>query len=125
VIQEVQRWTGGPGGQRGEAKEGQAIEARGPSGARSLTATPDCGADDTLLPAHLAPRIGIDLDQAPEGEAGTVGGPPISYRYATVRLRLSDGYEECEIAFAFSAYGTIPPRGNPGRNESVLSSPSR
>jgi hypothetical protein len=73
-----------------------AIEVRGPTGTRSLTATADSGADDTLLPAHLAPRLGIDVAQAPEGEAGTVGGPPISYRYATVRLRLSDGYEECE-----------------------------
>ena len=73
-----------------------AIQVRGPSGTRSLTATLDSGSDDTILPAYLAPRLGIDLAQAPEGEAGTVGGPSIPYRYATVRLRLSDGYDECE-----------------------------
>jgi hypothetical protein len=73
-----------------------AVQVRGPSGARSLTATLDSGSDDTLLPAYLAPRLGIDLAQAPAGEAGTVGGPPIPYHYATVSLRLSDGYEECE-----------------------------
>jgi hypothetical protein len=73
-----------------------AIEVRGPSGARPLSAILDSGADDTLLPAYLAPRLGIDLAHAPAGEAGTVGGPPIPYSYADVCLRLSDGYEECE-----------------------------
>lgn len=73
-----------------------AIQARGPSGARSLSATLDSGSDDTLLPAYLAPRLGIDLSHALEGEAGTVGGPSIPYRYATIRIRLSDGYEECD-----------------------------
>jgi hypothetical protein len=48
------------------------------------------------LPAYLAPRLGIELAHAPEGEAGTVGGPPIPYRYVPVSLCLSDGYEECE-----------------------------
>ena len=60
-----------------------AIQVQGPSGTRSLTATLDSGSDDTLLPAYLAPGLGIDLDQAPQGEAGTVsGGAPIPYRYA-------------------------------------------
>ena len=40
--------------------------------------------------------MGIDLTSAPEGEAGAIGGIPIPYRYASVMLRLSDGYEECE-----------------------------
>ena len=73
-----------------------AVQVRGPSGARSLSATLDSGSDDTLLPAYLAPRLGIDLAQAPAGEAGTIGGSPIPYHYAMMRLRLSDGYEECE-----------------------------
>lgn len=73
-----------------------AVRVRGPSGAQSLTATLDSGSDDTLLPAYLAPRLGIDLTHAPAGEAGTVGGPPVPYHYATASLRLSDGYEECE-----------------------------
>ena len=69
---------------------------KGHPGTRSLTATLDSGSDDTLLPAYLATRLGIDLDQAPQGEAGTVGGAPVPYRYATVTLRLSDGSEECQ-----------------------------
>ncbi len=73
-----------------------AVEVRGPSGTRHLTATLDCGSDDTLLPAYLAPQLGINLAQAPQGESGTVGGSPIPYDYAVVSLRLSDGYEECE-----------------------------
>ncbi len=73
-----------------------AIQVRGPSGARSLTATVDSGSGDTLFPAYLAPRLGIDLAEAPAGEAAAVGGPPIPYNYVTVSLRLSDGYEECE-----------------------------
>jgi hypothetical protein len=72
------------------------LEVRGPSGTRPLTAALDCGADDTLVPAYLAPHLGIDLTQAPEGQSGTVGGPSVPYHYAAVRLRLSDGYEECE-----------------------------
>jgi hypothetical protein len=48
------------------------------------------------VPAYLAARLGIDLSQAPQGEAATVGGSPVPYHYAVVHLRLSDGYEECE-----------------------------
>lgn len=73
-----------------------AVQVRGPSGARFLSATLDSGSDDTLFPAYIAPRLGIDLAGAPTGEAGGVGGSPIPYHYAPVRLRLSDGYEECE-----------------------------
>jgi hypothetical protein len=49
-----------------------------------------------LLPAYLAPLLGIDLAHAPTGEAGAVGGTPILYQYAMASLRLSDGFEECE-----------------------------
>lgn len=48
-----------------------AVEVRGPSGTRPLTATLDCGSDDTLSPAYLAPQLGINLVQAPRGESGT------------------------------------------------------
>jgi hypothetical protein len=73
-----------------------AVQVRGLSGARSLSATLDSGSDDTFFPAYLAPRLGIDLTGSPTGEAGGVGSAPILYHYAPVRLRLSDGYEECE-----------------------------
>jgi hypothetical protein len=68
----------------------------GPLGFRTLDVNLDSGSDDTLFPAFLALRLGIDLTSAPEGEAGAIGGAPISYRYASVMLRLTDGYEECE-----------------------------
>src|SRR5271157_3411055 len=66
-----------------------AVQVRGPSGARFLSATLDSGSDDTLFPAYIAPRLGIDLAGAPTGDAGGVGGSPILYHYAPVRLRLS------------------------------------
>jgi hypothetical protein len=47
-----------------------AVQVRGPSGARFLSATLDSGSDDTLFPAYIAPRLGIDLAGAPIGEAG-------------------------------------------------------
>jgi hypothetical protein len=72
------------------------IQIGGPSGMRSLDANLDTGSDDTLFPMYLATRLGIDLADAPKGEAGAIGGPPTPYHYATVRLRLSDGYEEYE-----------------------------
>ena len=72
------------------------IQIIGPLGSRMLSANLDCGSDDTLFPAHVAPRLGIDLTNAPEGESGAIGGVPIPYRYATVTLRISDGHEECE-----------------------------
>ena len=82
---------------------------------RSLRVAPsrcqniDSGSDDTLFPAYLAPRLGIDLTNAPVGEAGTIGGPSVPYRYAKARLRLSDGYEECEWE-AVVGFVTIPMR---------------
>lgn len=72
-----------------------AVQVRGPSGARFWSATLDSGSDDTLFPAYIAPRLGIDLAGASTGETGGVGGPPILYHYASVRSRMSDGYEEC------------------------------
>jgi len=62
---------------------------------RRLDANLDCGSDDTIFPAYLAPHLGIDLTNAPEGEAGAIGGIPILYRYALVTIRVTDGYEEC------------------------------
>jgi hypothetical protein len=72
------------------------IQVAGPGGSRTLDANLDSGSDDTLLPAYLAGRLGIDLAGAPEGEAGSIGGVPVPYRYARVALRLTDAYEECE-----------------------------
>jgi hypothetical protein len=56
----------------------------------------DSAADDTVFPLRVAQRLGIDLSTAPMGTARGVGGIVQTYRYAHVRLRLSDGVEICE-----------------------------
>lgn len=71
------------------------IHIAGPLGTRTLDANLDSGSDDTIFPESLAPLLGIDLTNAPEGESGAIGGIPIPYRYALVTIRVSDGYEEC------------------------------
>ena len=65
----------------------------------------DCAADDTVFPPHLAPRLGINLTNAPTGQATVVGGNLISVIYATVTLFLSDGTEavEWDAVVGFSA----------------------
>src|SRR5262245_52938491 len=55
----------------------------------------DSGSDDTILPIWVAQRLGIDLTTAPQGDAHPVGSQPVTYRYATVELRISDGVEGC------------------------------
>ncbi len=71
-----------------------ALRVAGPAGLRIIDANLDSGSDDTLLPAYLAARLGIDLVSAPEGEAKAVGGVPVPYRYGQLELRLTDGYDE-------------------------------
>jgi hypothetical protein len=56
----------------------------------------DSGADDTIFPSRLAPLLGIDLTNAPLGSAHSVSGAVLTYRYAHVTLRISDGLETCE-----------------------------
>jgi pimeloyl-ACP methyl ester carboxylesterase len=64
-----------------------ALRVAGPSGSRILDASLDSGSDDTLLPAYLAGRLGIDVAGAPEREARAIGGVPVLYRYARLLLR--------------------------------------
>ena len=68
----------------------------GPFGSRLFDGCLDCASDDTIFPLSLARRLGIDLTGAPQGEAQPVGGIVVSYSYATVRLRITDGIETCE-----------------------------
>ena len=56
----------------------------------------DTAADDTVFPVTFAHRLGIDLSRAPVGRGKQAGGVAVPYRYATVRLRLSDGTEAYE-----------------------------
>lgn len=65
----------------------------GPSGTVAKDAILDTGADDTVFPEQAAIDAGIDLTGAPTGLGTGVGGNPLSLRYATVTLRLTDGRE--------------------------------
>jgi hypothetical protein len=56
----------------------------------------DTGADDTVFPDSVAAVIGVDLTNAPTGEAAGVGLVSTPIRYAQVTLRLTDGREFCE-----------------------------
>ena len=72
------------------------IQVISPLGWAVIDGNLDCGADDTIFPSRLCSSLGLNLAGAPQGESLPVGGPPISYPYATVRLRLTDTYEEFE-----------------------------
>jgi hypothetical protein len=56
----------------------------------------DTGSDDTIFPLALAQRLGIDLSNAPTGQALGIGGGTVTFHYAQVLLRLSDGVEHAE-----------------------------
>jgi hypothetical protein len=56
----------------------------------------DTGADDTVFPDSAAAMIGVDLTNAPTGEAAGVGLVSTPIRYAQVILRVTDGREFCE-----------------------------
>jgi hypothetical protein len=56
----------------------------------------DSGTDDSIFPRWLATRIGVDLGDAQTGEAKPIGAASVPYCYAQVKLRLTDGIEQCE-----------------------------
>jgi hypothetical protein len=53
----------------------------------------DTGSDDTVFPESVAAQLGIDLTNAPIGEASGMGLATATIRYAEVQLRVSDGRE--------------------------------
>jgi aspartyl protease len=65
----------------------------GPSGVYVERALLDTAADDTVFPDAAAVTAGLDLTNAPAGEASGVGAAPVVVRYAAVELRLTDGQE--------------------------------
>jgi hypothetical protein len=65
----------------------------GPSGVFVKRALLDTAADDTVFPDAAAVTAGLDLTNAPVGEASGVGAAPVVVRYAAVELRLTDGQE--------------------------------
>jgi hypothetical protein len=65
----------------------------GPGGSFAYPALLDTGADDTVFADQAVAQVGIDLDNAPTGEALGVGAALSVLRYAEVLLRLTDGQE--------------------------------
>ncbi len=53
----------------------------------------DSAAGDVVFPLLVARRLRIDLTNAPVGESRQAGGVWLRYRYAPVRLHLSNGRE--------------------------------
>jgi hypothetical protein len=67
-----------------------------PAGRRAVDGMVDSGATDVIFPSYLAQRVGVDLTNAPLGQARQAGGAVLAFRYAHVRLYLSDGQEGFE-----------------------------
>jgi hypothetical protein len=66
------------------------ISLSGPTGTRLVRGLVDSGADDTVFPESLAPLLGIDLTNAPEGQlGGFTGALTTRIRFASVILRLA------------------------------------
>jgi hypothetical protein len=65
----------------------------GPSATIARNALLDTGADDTIFPEAWAATLGLDLTQAPVGEAAGIGRAGFPVRYAEVQLRITDGKE--------------------------------
>lgn len=65
----------------------------GPTSYLPFDAQLDSAADDTVFPLRFATRVGIDLANAPIGEASGMTGGPVPLLYTQVELQLSDGIE--------------------------------
>jgi hypothetical protein len=70
-----------------------AVAVIGPAGTKVRTGLLDSGSDDTVFPEPLAGDIGIDLANAPAGQAAAANRGAMAVRYAQVRLRITDGVE--------------------------------
>lgn len=70
-----------------------AIATITPRGMVSVDGLVDSGATDVVLPLRVAPALGLDLTNAPAGQATQAGGSVVTHRYAHVELYLSDGHE--------------------------------
>jgi predicted aspartyl protease len=68
----------------------------GPGNTAAVDGHLDTGADDTIFSELLAARIGLDLTNAPIGQATTANLANAPLRYAQVHLRITDGKEQRE-----------------------------
>ena len=73
-----------------------AVTLLGPGGVCPIDALLDTGADDTVFPDRLATAAGVDLSNAPVGEASGIGTGAAQLRYARVTLRLASSRERRE-----------------------------
>jgi hypothetical protein len=71
-----------------------AVRIIGPGGSLLRDGLLDTGADDTVFPDWVAKVTGLDLVHAEARSIGLVGRQPLTCRYASVRLRISDGVSE-------------------------------
>lgn len=72
------------------------VSVIGPSNTAAADGRLDTGADDTIFSERLAARIGLDLTNAPLGQATTATLANVPVRYSQVSLRLTDGKEQRE-----------------------------
>lgn len=82
------------GGRPARPKPILGVTVVGPTHSRHREGLLDTGADDTVFPESLAPPLGIDLTNAPLGEARTANRARVAVRYALVHLRITDGIEQ-------------------------------
>jgi hypothetical protein len=72
-----------------------AARVTGSAGTHLLDGLLDTGSDDTVLEEWVAAIIGVDLTNAITRDVGLVGrAKPVRVKYATVRLRVTDGSAE-------------------------------
>ena len=69
------------------------ITAITPSGMASVDGLVDSGATEVVMPLRVVPALGLDLTNAPAGQATQADGSIVTHRYAHVELYLSDGNE--------------------------------
>jgi hypothetical protein len=67
-----------------------------PSGQWAIDGMVDSGATDVVFPSHVAQRAGLNLANAPLGQATQAGGTVLTFRYARARLRIADNRDVCE-----------------------------
>src|SRR5262249_37575688 len=68
----------------------------GPADTRIVQGHLDTASDDTVFPETMAGKLGIDLTNAPVGEARGVGTGHIAIRFSEVTLRIANGGERRE-----------------------------
>ncbi len=86
-----------------------AVRVSGPCGSWILDGLMDSGSDDTIFPEWVAPMIGVDLAAAVEHPIHLAGRTkPIRSRYASAKLRITDGALETYEWDAIIGFVPVP-----------------